>query len=327
MNRREFLNGAMLATGAGLLGVRPSVAAAEPPPETTRIRLPKYANDVACLAPEWIAEDLLRAEGFSNVEYVLSRDTPKELATSELDMTMIDSPWVILSMDAGSRIVALAGVHNGCFELFGTDRIRSVLDLKGKKVAVANPGRLGFVASMASYVGLDPLQDITFVMNGKAIQLFVQGQVDAVLGFPPEPQELRVRGIGHSVVNTAVDRPWSQYFCCMALSNRDFIRRHPIAVKRALRAIVKATEICAAEPERVARFLVDRGYARRYDYSLQTLKGIPYRRWREYNPADTVRFFALRMHEAGVIKSNPQKLIADNTDWRFVNELKKELKG
>ena len=129
------------------------------------------------------------------------------------------------------------------------------------------------------------------------------------------------------MVNTAVDRPWSQYFCCMALSNRDFIRRHPIAVKRALRAIVKATEICAAEPERVARFLVDRGYARRYDYSLQTLKGIPYRRWREYNPADTVRFFALRMHEAGVIKSNPQKLIADNTDWRFVNELMKELKG
>jgi NitT/TauT family transport system substrate-binding protein len=40
-----------------------------------------------------------------------------------------------------------------------------------------------------------------------------------------------------------------------------------------------------------------------------------------------VRFWALRLHEAGVIKSSPQKLIAQGTDWRFLNELKKELKG
>jgi len=33
------------------------------------------------------------------------------------------------------------------------------------------------------------------------------------------------------------------------------------------------------------------------------------------------------MHEAGVIKSSPQKIIADGMDWRLVNELKKELKG
>jgi NitT/TauT family transport system substrate-binding protein len=45
------------------------------------------------------------------------------------------------------------------------------------------------------------------------------------------------------------------------------------------------------------------------------------------NPEDTIRFFALRLHEAGMIKSIPQKIIAQGTDWRFVNELKKELKG
>ena len=51
------------------------------------------------------------------------------------------------------------------------------------------------------------------------------------------------------------------------------------------------------------------------------------RKSREYDPADTMRFYALRLHEAGMIKSSPQKLLAQATDWRFLNELKRELKG
>jgi NitT/TauT family transport system substrate-binding protein len=113
----------------------------------------------------------------------------------------------------------------------------------------------------------------------------------------------------------------------MLAANKEFVRKHPVGTKRATRAILKATSICALEPERVARLLVDRGYAGRYDYALQTLKDIPYARWREYSPEDTVRFYALRLREAGVIKSGPQQIIAQGTDWRFVNELKKELKG
>jgi NitT/TauT family transport system substrate-binding protein len=72
---------------------------------------------------------------------------------------------------------------------------------------------------------------------------------------------------------------------------------------------------------------VDQGYTARYDVALQTLQELPYAKWREYDPEDSVRFYALRLHEAGMITSTPQKLIAQHTDWRFVNELKKELKG
>ena len=64
-----------------------------------------------------------------------------------------------------------------------------------------------------------------------------------------------------------------------------------------------------------------------YDYALATMKEVPYNRWREYHPDDTVRFYSLRLREIGYIKNNPQKLIADGTDWRFLNELRKELKG
>ena len=100
-----------------------------------------------------------------------------------------------------------------------------------------------------------------------------------------------------------------------------------MASKRALRALLKATDLCALEPTRAAQLVVERGYTPRYDYARQTIEEIPYNRWHEYDPEDTVRFYALRLQEAGMIKSAPQKLIAQGTDWRFLNELKKELKG
>jgi NitT/TauT family transport system substrate-binding protein len=159
------------------------------------------------------------------------------------------------------------------------------------------------------------------------MRLLGEGQVDAFAGFPPVPQELRARQIGHLVLSTTTDRPWSQYFCCMVGANRDFVRKHPVATKRALRAILKAANLCATDPEQAARFIVSRGYTRELAYAAQALREIPYARWREYDPEDTVRFYALRLHEVGMLKSSPQKLIAQGTDWRFFNELKKELKG
>jgi NitT/TauT family transport system substrate-binding protein len=113
----------------------------------------------------------------------------------------------------------------------------------------------------------------------------------------------------------------------MLAGNREFVATHPVATKRVLRAVLKATDLCAAEPARIAQQIVDGGFTVRYDYALQTLREIPYDRWREYDPEDTIRFYALRLHEVGMIKSTPQKLIGDGTDWRFLNELKRELKA
>jgi NitT/TauT family transport system substrate-binding protein len=113
----------------------------------------------------------------------------------------------------------------------------------------------------------------------------------------------------------------------MVGANRDFARKHPVASKRALRAILKGADLCAAEPERAARFIVSRGYTGRLDYASQTIRELPYTRWREYDPETTLRFYALRLHEVGMIKSGPAKIIAQGTDWRFFNELKKELKS
>ena len=334
-SRRKFLAGLTLAGTAGLLGLHPRPVAAEAPPEVTKIRLHKMAG--ICIAPQYVAEEFFYAEGFTEVRYVevelteLTRAIYRRLAAGEVDISMAFAPPFIIQVDAGVPIAMLGGVHVGCFELFGTERVHAIRDLKGKAVAVPEQGGVHhlFLASMAQYVGLNPNKDISWVIHppAESIQLLADGQIDALVGFPPVPQELRAKQIGHVVVNSAVDRPWSQYFCCIVAGNREFVRKYPIATKRALRAILKATDVCALDPNRAAQFIVDNGFTPHYDYALQTMQEIPYNRWREYDPEDTVRFYALRLHEIGMIKSTPQKIIAQGTDWRFFNELRKELKG
>jgi NitT/TauT family transport system substrate-binding protein len=203
-------------------------------------------------------------------------------------------------------------------------------DLKGKTVGVQALGSLGntLVLMMAAQVGLDPDKDIHWVADPavKPIDMFIQGKIDAFLAFPPEPQDLRARHIGRVILNSATDRPWSQYFCCLLGGDREYVRKYPVATKRVLRAILKASDLCASQPERAARQLVERGFTAQYDYALQTVSELPYDKWREYDPEDTLRFYALRLREAGFIKSSPNKIIAESADWRFLNELKRELK-
>ena len=330
-NRRRFLAALSVAGAAGLIGTSRSFSQ-EPPPETTTIRLAK--NRTICIAPQYVVEDFLHLEGFTDVQYVATdagAGQSKALGRGEIDFTLHFSATTLIPIDAGERITLIAGIHVGCFELFGAEGIRSIAGLKGKTVAIPELGTSPhlFLSTMASHVGLDPAKDIRWITSPSIppVELFADGKVDAFLGFPPDPQELRARNIGHVVVNSSVDRPWSQYFCCMLAGNRDFIGKNPAATKRALRAMLKATDFCVSDPASAARRMVEAGFTARYDYALQTLKDVPYNKWREYDPEDTVRFYALRLREAGMIKSNPNKLIADATDWRFLNELKREMKG
>ncbi len=326
----------------GALGLLPHRAAAQPL-ETTKLRLVKEPS--ICIAPQYAAEELLRAEGFVDIEYVPTpsepyrpagtgssmwgdegRVDPVAAGLADLHTGMVGR--LIVQIEAGELIRILTGIHAGCFELFSTDRVRSIRELKGRTVAVPGLGSSHYlyVASIAAHVGLDPQKDIKFVTPSVAesARLLAEGAIDAVIGFPPVSQELRAAKIGRVLVDSRVDRPWSQYFCCMLVANRDFVRKHPVATKRAMRAILKANDLCAREPERVAQRLVDWGYAPRHDHALQALKELPYARWRDYDAEDTVRFYTLRLHEARVVRSTPQKIISQGTDLRFLHELKRE---
>jgi NitT/TauT family transport system substrate-binding protein len=329
-DRRRFLT---TVSGVGVASLFGSVAshAAEGPLETTTVRF-SGTPGVICTAPQFVAEELLRDEGFTDVRVNVpdpSRGARFMRGDVDFDLNFVSS-FIILAQ-AGERVTILTGVHPACFALFGNDRVHKILDLKGKRVGVNHLGSAPhvFLSIMSAYVGLDPVHDIDWVPSPKVapMKLFAEGKVDAFLGLPPEPQELRARKIGHVVVDSTVDHPWSQYYCCMLAGDADYVQNYPNATKRVVRAILKATDLCTSEPERVARLLVDRHYVNRYDYAIQTLSDLPYNVWREYDPEDTVRFYALRLRELGMITSSPQKIIAENTNWSFLNELKRELKG
>lgn len=328
-SRRQVLANASLSTATVVLGGR-SLIAGEPPPETTTIRLRK--SSVICFAPLYILESYLRAEGFTDIQYpdVVVGTSVQKVERGDVDFDSLFAGAVVNSLEAGAGITVIAGLHAGCYELFAHESIRSISDLKGKRVGIhqLNSGKHTYVSIMAAHVGLDPGRDIDWVtsVDGSDLDLFAVGKTDAFLGFPPEPQELRDRGLDHVVVNTTIDRPWSQYFCCMIYGNRSWVQHNPIATKRFLRALVKAADFCTAEPEIAARQLVDGSFAERYDHALETIKSVEYRRWRDYDAEDSLRFYALRQHEVGMIDTSPNKLIAEGTDWRFLDELKQELR-
>jgi NitT/TauT family transport system substrate-binding protein len=330
-NRRQF--GISLAGAATTALLFPDLGrAADPPPETNTIRLKK--SFAICFAPYYVVEALLKAEGFENVEYVEAEHSAKSaqmLDSGDLHFDLDFAGQVVHDLDNGRKITALGGLHVGCYELFAEGSIQTISDLKGKRVAINDYhwGEHTYISIMAAYVGLDPVNDIEWITreSGLPLEMFAEGKADVFLGFPPEPQMLRARGKTRVILNTVSDYPWSQYFCCVMFGNAAWVRDHPIATKRFLRAMYKASEFCTANPEKAAQQLVDGGYAERYDYALETISAIPYDLWHEYSAEDTMRFYALRLHDAGMLKNSPNKLIAAGTNWRFLEELKRELKG
>ena len=334
--RRHFVKGvATLAGSAGLLGYDLRPAAAEPPPEIAKVRLIHVPS--MCLVPQYIAKELLQADGFAEVEYVPWQEPSGTytklwlsgiIAEGLADFSMGGVVWYPPAIDSGAPLVVLAGIHAGCYELFANGSVQSIGDLRGKTIAATQYGddRL-FISAIFSYVGMDPRKDINWLTTTTPMQSFVDGKADAFIGFPPQPQKLRAKKIGRVILNTTTDAPWSQYFCCLLSANRDFVRKYPVATKKVVRAYLKAADICANDPNRAARYMVDKGYVKDFKYALALINDLPYDRWRTSNPEDTLRFYALRMHEVGMIKSTPQKIIAQGTDWRFLNELKKELKA
>jgi NitT/TauT family transport system substrate-binding protein len=323
-NRRCFMAG-LSAAAVGLVS-SPTSLHAEPPPETTTIRLP--AIPAACQAPFYLAEELLYEEGFAEVRYVPTTFVSVGMvADGDVDFSGEAPVDYLPLVDSGRPLTVLAGIHVGCMELRANDSIKGLADLQRKRVGISAMGAADhlLVGAMASYVGLNP-SEIDWVADPSVsqVELFKAGKVDAFIGFPPDPKQPCPRNVGHVVVNIAHDRPWSNYFCCMVTANAGFVRNNPVATKRAVRALLRATDICHKQPDRAAQRMVEVGFS--YECASQTLRDVRYDLWRDYDPEDTVRFYSLRLQEVGMIQKTPSEVISGFTDWHFLEEIKRELK-
>ena len=182
--RRRFLAIASLAGAAGFVSA-PRVLAAEGSLETTTVRLSKFS--AICFAPQYVADELLRSEGFADIRYV-DHQPGTGVATGEADFSLSFAPQLVAAVDAGQAVTALAGVHLGCFELFGSESIHSISDLRGKSVGSPDPV---LVKAMVAYVGLDPVNDVRWVVKSSdpsLTEMFPEGKIDAYLALPPAVQ-------------------------------------------------------------------------------------------------------------------------------------------
>jgi NitT/TauT family transport system substrate-binding protein len=183
--RRRFIGGLTVAGAAGLLGLHARPVAAEPPPEVTTLRLTAQRGGI-CIAPKYVAEELLQVEGFTDIRYVEGGRLSvrmRMLATGESDLEVTFVGPFVTRLDAGDPTVILAGAHVGCFELFGTERVRAIRDLKGKTMAISGVGEPdhAFLASLLTYIGLDPRKDINWVIHppAEAMELLAEEKIDA----------------------------------------------------------------------------------------------------------------------------------------------------
>lgn len=354
VTRRELLlrtlgTGAALAGGSLIAACGPQgpvvapAGATLPPPETTAVR---FVLPAACDPPSALAKELLLEEGFTDIRYVRVSNTTTEWLTSGVaDFATGYGNLIAAQVDAGLPILALAGMHPGCFELFATPGISTIRDLRGKTIAVnaknASDQFYGFFSILLAYVGVDPRTEVNFIEIGPDLNAlrdaFVDGRSQAFIAPAAFGPNLRrnPKNPGKVILDTTMDKPWSQYYCCQLVADRDWARRYPIATKRVTRALMRACDEVTKDKARAAREYVARfpatvspteaQIANELSITNEVIRDLSYD-WRELDPEETLRFFALRLADAKLIKSTPQQVIAQGSDFAFMRQLRKELK-
>jgi NitT/TauT family transport system substrate-binding protein len=329
-----------LGTGAAIIGgsalaacARQSEAASLPPPETTTLRI---VMPPECDPGVWLARDLLRSEGFIDVTYVPTSFTTRGWLTDDLaDVALAHPEFMIATIDAGLPLMILAGLHTACLEVWTDDSITSFSGLRGRRISVRVADKsdqfFAYFATLLAWIGIDA-KDVHFVQAGIGnypgmVAAFTEGRAEAVLAGGVEGPRLRqIKARGHVLLDTMIQKPWSQYECCHLVANRDWALKNPAATKRVTRAIIRATDRAAQDRPGAAHQAVASGFAADSGESLvtQAMNMCTYN-WRSVEPEDTLRFFGFRLNEAKLITRTPQEIIAMGANFGYMRQLRSEL--
>jgi NitT/TauT family transport system substrate-binding protein len=190
---------------------------------------------------------------------------------------------------------------------------------------VPQPGDLAFATSVLQRIGITAPTDVELVPVRRHEMLTNLGKdVDAIFTYSPSSFSVLDSGQGHIIFDSSTDAPWSQHLCCALFARRQFAK-DPVATSRAVRAILRALEHGESDPAAMAQAMVAKSWVVTEEYATRTLAELTFGAWRTHDPEDSLRFYALYLHEAGLIQSTPEEIIAKGTDWTFFNELKQEL--
>ena len=343
IRRRTFL-GAVGATLAAACVPGAGSTLGFGPPETTTIRIDPHFG---CEGWAWFAEDLFREEGFVDVQIT----EIGKIHSGGADIGAAFGNDVAHKVDAGAPFVAIGGTHTGCNQLWAQPGINSIRDLRGKRIDVysTTAGKdavFGMWVSLLAAVGIGPsdvrFRDLSATPSPGApsdqpplhgppspiIQNFLAGLSDAVLAYVDQGPALRAnpKNPGHLIFDMMMDKPWSQYYCCLLIANREYATANPWATKRATRAVLRGIDMVTKDRKAAVDVAVRKGFTKDGTLLFEAIKDMPYP-WRDYDPADSLRYFALQLADAKLLKKTPSQIIADGTDFAFFRQMQKELKA
>lgn len=355
LRRRALLRGG-LGLGVAALGLdaiaacapkgaSAPAAAALPSPETKNLRI----SWALCDAPYWMAGDFLREEGFivdTFGKHLITDLGVQPLIQGDVNISIQLANAFVGHVDAGQPLVALGGLHPGCAQVWARPGISSISDLRGKTVAVqtktfsynnkTSPNAIfGFLSTLLAHVGIAP-GAVNFVEIGpdlSPLDAFLAGKSDAYLAQAEQATLLQAnpKNPGKLILDTTMDKPWSQVYCCLVTANRDWAKANPVAAKRATRAILRSADALTKDRHAAASAAIATGAFKASPEITEqvvsdTIKDMSYE-WRAYDPEDTVRFYALQMSDAKLITKTPQEIIAAGTDFAYFRQLRTELKA
>lgn len=232
------------------------------------------------------------------------------LALGGYDVTHHLIMYFLKPIEQGLDVKFTGGIHRGCLRVQASAKgnIRSVKDLRGKRIGVPGMGTPPFIFAnrVLGANGIDPSREITWLVfpAGELGLALDKGEVDAVADSEPIGSMLVAQGKVRNIADQAVDMPYAEEYCCAVLVNGKFLARNPKASAAATRALLKAAKWVEANPKAAAELSVKAKYlASTVDQNTVSISHL------RYVPSVSgaqvaVRLAAEEMRRAGMMKQS-----------------------
>src|SRR3989442_4876989 len=265
---------------------------------------------ITCEAPIFMAVEkgFFKEEGLDpslvKCEWANYKDV---LALGGFDVTHHLVMYFLKPIEQGLDVKFTGGIHRGCLRVQATanGNIRTVKDLKGKRIGVPGMGTPPFIFAnrVLGANGIDPSKEITWLVYpaGELGLAIDKGEVDAVADSEPIGSLLIAQGKVRNIADQAADFPYRDEYCCAVLVNGKFLARNPKASAAATRALLKAAKWVETNPAAAAKLSVEGKYLAsttdQNTFAISHLRYIP-----SVSGAQTaVKLAAVEMKKAGML--------------------------
>lgn len=247
-------------------------------------------NNSLCEAPiqMGVEKGFFEAEGLKfEMVKADAAHMPEAIGSGQVDAGFGLLGKYLQPIDNGLDIKITAGIHTGCTKLLvpKNSDIKSVTDLKGKKVGTGGLGAAGTIITRRSlyHAGLNASPDncdVEFVVYSESdlAQALQNGAIDAiVLGDPKASIAERDYNL-KAIIDTAKDEEYKNEFCCISFVTGDIAKNHPEIAEKFTRAIMKASQWVEENKEETAKIQIEKNWvAGNADFNAQVLSSYSYK--------------------------------------------------